>query len=601
MWLATVSQRADAVTIGPVAHRLAASRRVPLVVTAPLVAYAIAAVFVPRAYDVLSTNGSVSPIAHAADLAAGLSLLAAGLLALAEPTRRHFGVLASLASVVWFAPDWEGWEAGPGLVRSLGAAAAPLFLALVFHLAASGVRSRLLPDAVRAVYAVAAGLSVTQAFFRDPFLDPYCWRNCVGNSFLLWSDTGTTRAVGHAAIGVEIALGLAVIAVAGWRLLATARAHLLAVAPMLFPAAIAGGTAVAHAAAVWRNPLEVQHGAVFRAIYLVFAFSIAALAAGTGWNIVVVRGTRRAVDRLVTDLANAPPPGGLQRALAAALGDPAVSVHYWLPDSETFVDREGKPSAPPSPESGRAMTSITRSGNPIAVVSSDIALLDGTDLERRIGSAARLAVENERLRAEVLARLISVRESRARIVDTADATRQRLERDLHDGAQQRLLALSYQLRLAHDQALADGNGELAVLIQRARDDAGTALDDLRQLAHGIYPAVLTEAGLEAALTTLAEGAALPVELAEMSLSRLPAAVETAAYATVAEAVDDATVRGATFVTVAASQEDGLLVIEVEDDGRARTSPPSAVDDRVGAIGGSADVGPSGLRAVLPCA
>jgi signal transduction histidine kinase len=434
------------------------------------------------------------------------------------------------------------------------------------------------------------GLAI--ALLRDPFLDPYCWRSCDPNPLRLISGLDTTRAVGHAAIGVEIALGLAVVALAAWRHRFVAFA---------LPAAVIGSAAMAHAAAVWQNPLEGRHGDVFQAIYLVLATSVAALAAGTSWAVFQLRRTRQAIDRLVLELAEAPPPGGLQRALADALGDPTLAVHYWLPDSASFVDDHGKASKPPPSGSGQAVTSITRGGTLVALVSSDASLLDGADLERRIGSAARLAVENERLRAEVLARLAAVRESRARIVEAGDATRRRLERDLHDGAQQRLLALSYTLRLAHAQALSDGEEELAVLLGGARDDAGRALDDLRHLAQGIYPAVLTEAGLEAALTTLAEAADVPVELEATSLARLPTAVETTAYAMIAEAIDDASLRGASFVSVRAGQEDSRLVIDVEDDGRSRASPLTAVDDRVGAIGGSADAGPTSLRAVLPCA
>lgn len=571
----------------------------PLVVTAAVVAYAIAVVYVPQTHGAMSTDGSVSTAAHAADLVAGLGLLAAGVFALTELRARRIGLLACLAGVVWFAPDWDGWDAGPGLVRTLGAAAAPLFLALVFHLvtaSAGRTRSAVIRGAVRAVYAIAAGMSLAVVLLRNPFLDPYCWRSCDANPLLLVSGVGTTRAVSHAAIGVEIALGLAVVA------LAAARAvRRLADLPMLIPAVIAGIAAVAHAGTVWENPLEGQHTGALQALYLVSACAIGALAVGTSWCVLRLRRTRDAVDRLASELAESPPPGGLQRALADALGDPVLTVHYWLPDAMSFVDEEGRPSPPPGPGSGRAVTSITRGGTPVAVVSSDPALLDGTDLENRIGSATRLAVENERLRAEVLARLAAVRDSRARIVGAADATRRQLERNLHDGAQQRLLALSYQLRLAHMEAVAEGDDDLAALLDTARDDAAAALEDLRHLAQGIYPAVLTEAGLEVALATLAETAALPVELVATSLSRLPATVETTAYAAIAEAIDDASLRGATFVTVSASREDDRLVIEVGDDGRERTAPLIEVDDRVGAIGGSADTGPTSLRAVLPCA
>ena len=123
-----------------------------------------------------------------------------------------------------------------------------------------------------------------------------------------------------------------------------------------------------------------------------------------------------------------------------------------------------------------------------------------------IGAAARLAVDNERLRAEVLARVADLRASRARIVATADGTRQRLERDLHDGAQQQLLAASFELRQACSSAAASGDAELAARLTDASEQAQQALTELRDLAHGIYPAILTEAGLEPAVRSLAERA-----------------------------------------------------------------------------------------------
>src|SRR5439155_3673120 len=149
----------------------------------------------------------------------------------------------------------------------------------------------------------------------------------------------------------------------------------------------------------------------------------------------------------------------------------------------------------PLAENGRAVMTIERSGHPIALVAHDATLVDGSRLDREIGPAATLAIENERLQAEVLAQLEDLRASRARIVETGDAERLRLERDLHDGAQQRLLALSYDLRLARAAAEADGDAELVTLLATAGDEAQTALGELRELAHGIYPAILAEAGL----------------------------------------------------------------------------------------------------------
>jgi signal transduction histidine kinase len=246
------------------------------------------------------------------------------------------------------------------------------------------------------------------------------------------------------------------------------------------------------------------------------------------------------------------------------------------------------------------VTPISRGGRPVAFVEHDEALVGARELEREIGSAARLAVDNERLQAEVLAQLEDLRASRARIVETGDAKRQRLERDLHDGAQQRLLALSYDLRLARTAAQADGDVELTTVLAAAAEDAQAALDELRELAHGIYPAILAEAGLAPALATLADDAPLPVDV-DAPPERYSAPVETAVYQTVVEAVDDAAAREATLVSVDVSRERDQLVITVRDDGAGRTSTLVHLVDRVGALGGTVDVNPTTLRTEIPCA
>jgi signal transduction histidine kinase len=246
------------------------------------------------------------------------------------------------------------------------------------------------------------------------------------------------------------------------------------------------------------------------------------------------------------------------------------------------------------------VTPITRAGELVAAVVHDGALL-GPDLSREIGSAAQLAVENERLHAEVLAQLEALRASRARIVATGDAERRRLERDLHDGAQQRLLALSYQLRGSRADAEAAGNGELAALLASGTEEVQSALDDLRALAQGIFPAVLVESGLAAALTTLAETAAIAVELGSVPEERCAPTVETAGYVAVVEAIEDAAARGASFVAVEARLCDDRLVVAVRDDGRQPQAPPTQVADRVGALGGSVAVSAATLRAEIPCA
>jgi signal transduction histidine kinase len=220
-----------------------------------------------------------------------------------------------------------------------------------------------------------------------------------------------------------------------------------------------------------------------------------------------------------------------------------------------------------------------------------------SSLERELGSAARLAIENERLQAEVRAQLAALRRSRMRVTERGDAERRRLERDLHDGAQQRLLALSFDLRLARAAAESDGDERLAAALAAAIDEAQAALEELRELAHGIYPAVLTEAGLGTALATLADEAPLAVELTTTD-ERFDAPVEAALYVAAREAIDDASRRGATWATVNVT---GRVTLLVEDDGAARSSPLVHVADRIGALGGETAFGANSLRAEVPCA
>jgi signal transduction histidine kinase len=322
------------------------------------------------------------------------------------------------------------------------------------------------------------------------------------------------------------------------------------------------------------------------------------LAAGLVWATVRMRLQRRAVARITANLGQAPPPGSLQAALARAVGDPELRIAYWLPDAEHYVDAEGRPVAEPVAAPGRAVTALVRDGRQIAVISHIVTL---PDLEQAIGAAVRLALENERLQAEALAQLDQLRASRVRIVETGDSERRRLERDLHDGAQQQLLALSYDLRLARANAQADGDSQTGALLTNATDQAQAALGELRDLAHGIYPAILAEAGLAPALASLADTAPLPVEIRDAAQGRYPAAVETCAYLLVTEALDDAAGRDASHGTVSVVQDGGRLVVSVEDDGTDRTGAMLQLADRVGALDGQLTVEPRRLRAELPCA
>jgi signal transduction histidine kinase len=581
--------------------RLASQAR-PLVAVGSAI---VAAVAVHRSIHAGTTYAGVSWAAHAADLAAGVALLGAGLVAWFEAASRRLGGLALLAAALWFAPDWEGWDRGPSIVRSLGAAGAPLFLALLFHLLLAAPRGRLASRFARAAivggYAIVVVVAVGRALVREPLVDPYCWRNCLDNVFLLHADEGMARALDRSWLVAAAAIGALLVASCAWRLLGATAPARRVLAPLLVPGTLAGAAQTAYAVALLHTPLEEPKSSEFLSLFFARSLAITALALGIAWTIGRIRLTRAAVARVAAELGEAPPARKLRQALAAAVGDPTLEVAYWLPASHRYVGADGEVVEAPAPADGRAVMPILREGEALALVGYDPALLDGADLEREIGSAARLAVENERLQAEVFAQLQDLRASRTRIVERGDTERRRLERDLHDGAQQRLLALSYDLRLAFAAAQREGDREVTTLLASATDEAQAALAELRELAHGIYPAILAEAGLAPALATLADEAPLPVELGELPTDRYAPAIETAAYLAIAEAIDDAARRNATFIVVAAARAADRLVVTARDDGAARESALLHLADRIGARGGFVDIGPTTLRAEIPCA
>ena len=253
---------------------------------------------------------------------------------------------------------------------------------------------------------------------------------------------------------------------------------------------------------------------------------------------------------------------------------------------------------------------MERDGARIAAIIHDASLTEESGLVDAVGSAAALALENERLDAELRARLEDLRASRARLVEAGMAERRRLERDLHDGAQQRLVSLALSLRLARNKVGPDPDGAVEVMDGAARE-LELALEELRELARGIHPAVLSDRGLIAALRTLATRAPLPVDL-HASVTGVPEAVESAAYFVVSEALTNvAKYAQASSAVVQVRRDNGFVMVAVSDDGIGGADPSAGtglrgLGDRISALDGRLEVDSSPdrgttVRARIPCA
>ncbi|HSE82639.1 MAG TPA: sensor histidine kinase [Gaiellaceae bacterium] len=298
---------------------------------------------------------------------------------------------------------------------------------------------------------------------------------------------------------------------------------------------------------------------------------------------------RANVGELVLELERTPPEG-VRDALARALADPALEVGFWLPERLEYVDGRGRPLVLPGEDDDRAVTHLDHDGEPVAVIVHDASLVDEPELLLASGAAARLALENARLHADMRAQLLEVQESRVRIVQAADEERRRIERDLHDGAQQRLVALALQLRSAQRELGHTADPEVDRLLAEAVDELQVAVEELRELARGVHPAILTEDGLAAALESLTSRAPIPVAL-DVSEGRLPAQVEATAYFVACEALANVVKHAqASKATVSAHRRNGVLIVEVEDDGvggahAENGSGLRGLADRVEALGG----------------
>jgi signal transduction histidine kinase len=535
------------------------------------------------------------------EVAAALGLLVAA--TLIQPSLR--AVALAVAGTTWLVPELAGWASGPVV---LGTAADAWSRVLPALLLAGALSWRGEPWARGYVVLAVAGGSLAagaRVLLVDPFLDPDCWRRCDHNpiSFPGRSGAGELLDAGGSLLLAAAAVGgVALLMVRGHGRNASAIARTsgwsrVAVSALVIGLAVPVGLRVVVSEAATRPGylacfLLAQAGAL----------GLAALAVrdrALQWRLSL------RLARLAGLLAATPAPGAPATSLAEAVPDPGLEVRYWAAGRAEFVTAEGEPITELEPGPDRRVTQVRRGGQSVAALVHS-AGVDGERLDRALGAALRLALENEQLRAATLAELGELNRSRARIVERAQVERRRLERNLHDGAQQRVVALALLVRMLAARADIIGNVEDTACAGRAVALTRAAVEELRRVARGIYPAVLADAGLAGAVADLAESSTeLAVTVDVLPSARYTGTVETTAYLVIAAAIAEARNAGAEHLRVSGAETGGRLRVELADG--AAPGPRSAVTqlgDQVRALAGELVVEPHGsgtrVRLELPC-
>jgi signal transduction histidine kinase len=565
--------------------------------TLALLALAFGLLTLSRArHDPGGSFAGASTLGAVAELAAGWSLAAAGLLFWERHRGNFCGPLIVATGFAWFLPEWTNAGVGTAFGFTVGLLGVAACAPLIGHAALAYPRGRLssLPERLTVGLAYAVGI-VLLGILPTAVFDPRaggCFQ-CARNLGLLDGDASLYSTFEQYGLRLGIALfaGLALLLV--WKSARAPRAIALVIAPVSLTAAAYLGLVA------W----DLQHSLPGNEIandgfdvrtWRYEALVLVVLALGIGWGLYRERRARGAVAKLVIDLGQAPRPGGLREALAETLGDPGLALAYRRAGSDAYVNAAGVAVAATAGP-GQMVTPLLREGRPIGVLIHDARLGDQPGLVEEVVAAARLALQNEQLQAEVRAQLEDLRASRTRIVEAADSERRRLERDLHDGAQQRIVALSLGLQLLRSKLGPNPDPDREERIGAAQATLRQGLTELRELAHGIYPAVLSDEGLAAAVEELAEQADVPIRLESIAAGRFRAAVEHAAYFTIVEALD-----GAEQASVWVEREENRLVVRVQSNANGRRPDRTEIADRVGALDGRLTTRDGELRAEIPC-
>jgi signal transduction histidine kinase len=522
---------------------------------------------------VLARGGGLSVLHLVVTPLVGWSFGVAGLLACLRRRWRRTGVLLLGVGLAWFV-HLAAWTH----VAPLIAATAPLsnaYAAVFAHLLLAFPDGRLASRGVRvlvaAAYLDAVGVQwlATLAAGAGP---PGSW---------VRGDHSIAAALYDLEGALGVLLACLVILVLARR---AATADRRPPAAMWAAAVIALVAMVASVVSSWYAPGHAL------ASWVVFSLALAAVPFAFLASLLGVRLRRAGAAGLIVRLGRVGDVAGLRVALADALHDPSLELAFWVPDRSGYVDAHGRPTALPGAGRPTVATLVERDGRRIGALVHDAALRGDPELVEAVAAAAGLALENARLQAELRVRLAELEASRSRLVEAAAAERRRLERNLHDGAQQRLVSVAFTLGLARSRLAADPAAAGSAMAE-AQTGLTQALDELRRLSQGIHPGVLVERGLRAAIAELALTASVPVHVEWTAPDRLPEPVESAGYYVVAELLANAAKHaGPADVRIRVTAQGGTVTMTVSDDGAGgadagRGTGLRGLADRVAALDG----------------
>ncbi|RPF39174.1 histidine kinase [Streptomyces sp. TLI_185] len=467
-------------------------------------------------------------------LGAGWTLLIGAFALGSRPSGRRAGILLFIAAYAWFLPEWDNPGTTSSVAFSLGLALNAACPAAVGHLALAYPGGRLgsWPARVLVVggYAITVGVQgVGAAAYSRPQAHgcPQCPRNW-------WAlADAPARAQSIASLGVQAGTVWlsALIAFLAWRLLTSSPAARRSTGlPTLCTLGYITAVALSYVRSLDRGFLgfDARDGQ----LWLTQAGTLSLLAAAALADLVRIRLRRRELTRVVIDIGATATPGRLRDAIAERLDDPDLQIAYPVGVGHRHIDASGSPVAWP-PQPGRATTTLRISDAPLSILIHRPGLLDSPMAVDELVSGIHMALEHERLHAESQAQLADLRASGARIITAGDEERRRLERDLHDGAQQRLVGLALGLRLLRIRTTTP-----APHLDRAEAELEQAITDLRAVARGLYPVLLKEAGLAVALEALAHTRDLRIQ--DVPRARYPDVLESTVYLMVARMSENRT-------------------------------------------------------------